>query len=378
VDVHPAGAAMNGMYKRMVNTATAIKQTDPSALVVGPEEWGWSGYIYSGYNQQYGALHGWNYLPDRTKHGNEDYIPWLLDQLKLKAQTGPSLLDVVSAHYYPRGGEYSSDVSTSMQLLRNVSTRSLWDPYYVDQSWIDSAVQLISRMRGWVTDHYIAGTPVAITEYNWGGEAYINGATARADILGIFGREGLDMATRWTSPDPRGPVYKAYQMYRNYDGSKSTFGDTSVSTNAPDPDNVAVFGAQRTSDNALTVMVVCKTLTGTTPVQVNTTGFSGHGTARVYQLTASNTIQQLADNRRSKWDLRLHSAGAERHALFDSVVIRSPAAGPLPRPFGQRGPGAVRRGRRRGHRPWFASSSPPSPAGGHPFSPVRSTQRIWW
>jgi hypothetical protein len=42
-------------------------------------------------------------------------------------------------------------------------------------------------------------------------------------------------------------------------------------------------------------MVVCKTLTGTTPVQVNTANFTGQGTAHVYQLTSSNVIQQLAD-----------------------------------------------------------------------------------
>jgi hypothetical protein len=84
-------------------------------------------------------------------------------------------------------------------------------------------------------------------------------------------------------------------MYRNYDGSKSTFGETSVLTAAPDPDNVAAFGAQRSSDNALTVMIVCKTLTGTTSVQVNSANFAGHGTAHVYQLMSSNIIQQLAD-----------------------------------------------------------------------------------
>lgn len=150
-------------------------------------------------------------------------------------------------------------------------------------------------MKGWVTDHYIAGTPIALTEYNWGAEDHINGATTQADILGILGRESLDMATRWTSPDPAGPVYKAFQMYRNYDGQRSTFGDTSVLTTAPDPDNVAVFGAQRSSDHALTVMVVCKTLTGNTSVQVSTSHFTGHGTAHVYQLTAANTIQRLAD-----------------------------------------------------------------------------------
>ena len=41
---------------------------------------------------------------------------------------------------------------------------------------------------------YYPGTPIGITEYNWGAEDHINGATAQADILGIFGREGLDMA----------------------------------------------------------------------------------------------------------------------------------------------------------------------------------------
>ena len=32
-------------------------------------------------------------------------------------------------------------------------------------------------------------------------------------------------------------------MYRNYDGNKSTFGDTSVLTAVPNPDNLSAFGA---------------------------------------------------------------------------------------------------------------------------------------
>ena len=42
--------------------------------------------------------------------------------------TGQRLLDVFTVHYYPQGGEFSDDVSTAMQLRRNRSTRSLWDP----------------------------------------------------------------------------------------------------------------------------------------------------------------------------------------------------------------------------------------------------------
>ena len=56
-------------------------------------------------------------------------------------------------------------------------------------------------MQKWIADDY-PGTKTAITEYNWGGQEHINGALAQADILGIFGAYGLDMATLWGPPDP--------------------------------------------------------------------------------------------------------------------------------------------------------------------------------
>jgi hypothetical protein len=295
-DVHPVGANMAEISAKMLAYAGMIKTIDPGAQVVGPEEWGWSGYLYSGYDQQYGSLHGWSYLPDRAAHGGMDYLPWLLSQLKANPLAGGAHpLDVFSVHYYPQGGEFSNDVSTSMQLLRNQSTRSLWDPNYVDQSWINTQVMLIPRLKNWVSTYYYAGTPVAITEYNWGAEGYINGATAQADILGIFGREGLDLATRWSTPDPSTPTFKAIQMYRNYDGLKSAFGDTSVSATVPNPDNVSAFAAVRTGDGALTVMVINKYLAGSTPVILSLGSFSAGQSAHVWQLTATNAIQSLAD-----------------------------------------------------------------------------------
>jgi PKD repeat protein len=291
-DVHPTGATMDEILSTMEDYASHIKAVDPGALVMGPEEWGWSGYFYSGYDQQYGSLHGWSTLPDRINHGGQDYLPWLLASLKTD---GRHLLDVFSVHYYPQGGESGNDVSTNTQLLRNKSTRSLWDPNYVDQSWINDKVMLIPRLRNWANTYYYAGTPIAITEYNWGAEGYINGATTQADIFGIFGREGLDMATRWTTPDASTPTYKAMKIYRNYDGNKSAFGDTSVSASAPNPDNVSAFAAQRISDGALTVMVISKYLSGATAVTVNVSNFTGTGTAQVYQLTSANSITRLAD-----------------------------------------------------------------------------------
>src|SRR5438067_1435026 len=286
---------MDEVRQKMINYASAIKAVDPSALVFGPEEWGWSGYLYSGSDQQYGAAHNWCCFPDKQAHGNWDYLPWLLDQMRqYEASNGRRLLDVFSVHYYPQGGEFSDDTSTAMQLTRNKSTRSLWDPNYVDPTWINNKVMLIPRIKTWVSSYY-PGLKTAITEYNWGAEGHINGATTQADIYGIFGRENLDFATRWTKPDQSTPSYKAMKMYRNYDGNCSGFGDTCVSANVPNPDALSAFAAVRSTDGALTVMVVSKVLSGTTPVTLGLGNFAATGVAQAWQLTSANAITRLAD-----------------------------------------------------------------------------------
>jgi len=294
-DVQPTGATMDQVRDKMVAYASSIKSVDPSALVVGPEEWGWSGYFYSGYDQQWGSKNGWSNLPDRGNHGGADYVPWLLAQLRQhEVNTGQRLLDVFTLHYYPQGGEFSDNVTTSMQLRRNRSTRSLWDPNYVDETWINDRVKLIPRMKSWVNTYY-PNTVTAITEYNWGAEGHINGATTQADIWGIFGREGLDMAARWTTPASSTPTYKAMKMYRNYDGGKSTFGDVSVQASVPAPDNLSAFAAERSLNGAVTVMVISKVLSGNTPATVTLSNFAAQGVAQVWQLTSSNVINHLPD-----------------------------------------------------------------------------------
>jgi len=294
-DVRPTGPTMDEIKNKILDYAGKIRAVDPSALISGPEEWGWSGYFFSGYDQQYGSAHGWSVLPDRNNHGGADYLPWLLDALRQhNAATGTRLLDIFTVHYYPQGGEFSDDVSGAMQLRRNRSTRSLWDPAYVDETWINDKVQLIPRLKNWVTTGY-PGTSIGVTEYNWGAENHINGATTQADILGIFGREGLDMAARWTTPAASTPTYKAMKMFRNYDGNKSTFGDTSVAATTPNPDAVSAFAAQRTTDGALTVMVIAKSPSTTAPATINLAHFAHTGVAQAWQLTAANTITRLAD-----------------------------------------------------------------------------------
>ncbi len=302
-DVHPVGTTMQEIRDKFFDYGEMVKNVDPGALLVFPEEWGWPGYLYSGFDWQWAGDHSdWNpaHFLDRSTNGGWDYLPWLLDQSRQReTQTGRRLLDVLSVHIYPQGGESGDDTSTATQLLRNRSTRALWDTNYVDESWIANKIMLIPRLRNWVAAYY-AGTKIGITEYNWGAENHINGATAQADLLGIFGREGLDLATRWTTPTNALPTYssptfKAMKMFRNYDGNKSAFGDTSVAAAGPNPDSVSTFAALRSSDGALTILVINKLLTSATTPTIKLTNFLPRGTGQVWQLTSANTISRLSD-----------------------------------------------------------------------------------
>ena len=291
-DAHPQGETMDELRRDIFSYGAMVKAADPNASLLGPEEWGWPGYFYSGADLEYRGSHHYQGHPDQDAHGGMDMIPWLLTQLNQhQKQTGQRLLDYLTVHIYPQGGDSGDDVSPAVQTLRNRSTRALWDPAYTDESWIKDKIMLIPRLKTWVKTYY-PGTKTGITEYNWGAEKNIGGATAQADILGIFGREGLDLATRWTTPDMATPTFKAMQMYRNYDGKKSGFGDISVSDTVPDSDMLSSFAAVRRSDGAMTVMVINKSLAGPTPVSLALAHFAGT-TASEWQLTSANTITRL-------------------------------------------------------------------------------------
>jgi hypothetical protein len=298
-DVHPVGASMQEIWSKMLTTASMVKSNDPNALVLGPEEWGWNGYFYSGYDQQWSGAHGdYNpaHYPDRGTNGGWDYMPWLLNQFhQHDTGTGRRLLDYFTLHCYPQEGNVGgSDTSPTTVALRNQSTRQFWDTTYVDPSWINSVIMLIPRMRNWVSTYY-PGTKIGVTEYNWGAEGNISGATAQADLLGIFGREGLDLATRWTTPNTGTPTYNAMKIFRNYDGHKAAFGDTSILAAGPNPDNVSVFAAIRSSDGALTAMVINKQIGVSASASITLSNFVSTGTAQAWQLNASNTITRLPD-----------------------------------------------------------------------------------
>lgn len=294
-DIHPNGSTYDEIWSAWEDYGPKIKAVDGSALLLGPEEWGWSGYFDDGNDAENGNT------DDRDAKGGVYLSEWLLQQAAAYEQGNDlRILDVFTLHFYPQNGEFSNDVSQAMQETRNRSTRALWDPDYVDESWIGGTgidggiVRLIPRMKQWVANNY-PGTKIGLTEYNWGAENHINGGTAQADILGILGREGVDMAIRWTSPPDGSPVYNAFKLYRNYDANHSRFGDTSIGASGTDVDEIAPFAAIRSSDSALTLMIVTKSLSGNTPATVNLANFVPYrsASAQRWQLDSTNAITQL-------------------------------------------------------------------------------------
>ena len=83
---------------------------------------------------------------DAGPHG--DFIDYYLDTMKAQETAqGRRILDVLDLHWYTEvyaGGAYVGDpydTSASVVASRVQVPRSLWDPNYVDPTWINDKVQ---------------------------------------------------------------------------------------------------------------------------------------------------------------------------------------------------------------------------------------------
>jgi len=256
-DVHPAPFTYDEVTNNGIAHAAAIKAADPTAEVSGPVLDYWWSYFYSKKDIENGWGAGspcwepWSNPVDRQAHGGVPLIEYYLKQFAAYEKAhGVRLLDYVDLHTYFAADNlaFSTAGDTQAQQARLNSTRVFWDPAYTDPNFPQpnyisdanytsncntplQAPQVIPMMRQWVANDY-PGTKLAITEYNWGGQESINGALAQADILGIFGREGLDIGTLWGPPDPATqlPGLIAFEVFRNYDGAGAEFGDQAITS----------------------------------------------------------------------------------------------------------------------------------------------------
>jgi hypothetical protein len=227
-DVRAEPLGYDELLERTIAYASAIRRADPGATIAGPAAWGWLEVQQSAVDRRAG---GW-LRPDRRRHGDLPLLAWYLREIAAhERRTGTRLLDVVDVHFYPAhpaiGTSERGRTDPDAAALRIRSTRSLWDPTYVDESWVGEKMRLIPLVREWIA-RYHPGLGVSIGEWNFGGETHLSGGLAVAEALGRFGTEGLHSAYYWTYPPLASPAYWAFRAYRDFDGAGGRFLDRSV------------------------------------------------------------------------------------------------------------------------------------------------------
>ncbi len=210
-DVRPNSPSCEELGDKIQTYAAAVKSADPSAAVLAPDD-----------------------IPvaddfDCSGPTRGEFV--LAAMAAYEKAHGTRLLDYYS-HHYP--GCCSGDP-------------------------IDNALTHITKHHAWIAAQY-PGTKLGYDEYNWGTDVdtYATALLA-ADGLGLFGRESVDLASFWGLDDATSATGTAFRLFRNYDGNGGRFGDTSISEQVSDATKLHVYAAQRSSDDAVTIVVVNKT-----------------------------------------------------------------------------------------------------------------------
>lgn len=269
-DVQPGGAPYSTIVSLGQQYAAAIKAVDATAQVLGPSDFTLGGWIGNP-GQQNNLFAGQYYLQQMAAYDTAHH---------------QRLIDDFDEHYYFQFSDPASQLA---------STRTLWDPTYNGGTWVEQyefngPMQLIPRFKQWIMQYY-PGTKLAFSEYSIdSGNKKIIDAIAEADVLGIFGREGVDFANMWIPPAPTEPIAYAFRLYRNFDGQGGRFGDTGIQATSTDQTQLAIYGAQRATDGALTLVVLNKT-PGAVRTTLSIANYDAGAAASVYQYSGADLTQ---------------------------------------------------------------------------------------
>ena len=281
--IHPDATTYAELAAKSIAHATAIKNVSPAALVFGPVNYGWYGYV---------ALQG---APDAAGRDFQEF--WLAEIEAAQQLYGARLVDVLDVHWYPEaqgGGVRITGTETAPAVVaaRLQAPRSLWDPSYTETSWIaqDSVggpIVLLPRLRDKI-DANAPGTKLAVTEYNYGGGQHISGGIAQADVLGVFGREGVFAASEWPLAGDESYIEGAFEMYRNFDGANGRFGDTSVRAGTDDIAGTSIYASVNSSDPERIVVVALNKTAAPIDASIDLANPTPLLGAKVYRLVSTS------------------------------------------------------------------------------------------
>jgi len=303
-EVHPAHILCQELRDKSIACATAVKNVDPNAQIMGPVFAVFTGFL------NLDSASDW----ESVKGSRPWFISYYLDEMKQASDAnGRRLLDILDVHWYPPendgNGHGICDNREDPQTFnaRMQAPRTLWDTDYVSphetypdggSSWVNKSywaqyLPILTRFKADIAT-YFPDTNIAITEYTWGPSTQWATGITTADFLGVCGKYGVYMTNYWGQG---GYIDTAIKMYTNYDGLHSTFGDTNVPASMSNKVDSSIYGAlSSTNPDVLHLIVLNKNQIDSINGTFTITSSRNYTSATVWAFdnTSSNITQRTS------------------------------------------------------------------------------------
>ncbi len=293
----PTMVTSDDYITKTINLTEALKDRFPDVIIFGPVHYGFAG------------LYSWQGELSPTPTGNNWFPDKYLQAISAASTTyGHSLVDVYDFHWYPEVYDASGTRIISMNGTSLTDTqvqqivqapRDLWDPTWHDPNnsnpWVyetlgSTPIQILPRLQAKINAEFPSMKGISITEYEGGGWNHIAGTVAEADMLGVFGTQGLFAASFWPPNGTYDYALAGFRTFRGFDGANANFGDTSVQATSSDVSKVAVYASTDSTTPGRVVFVAINRTTNALVTAIN--GLDLSGTASIYQITASSASGQ--------------------------------------------------------------------------------------
>ena len=292
----PSPITAEDLVSRSSELALTVKNIDPTALVYGPSVSGIGSFINI------------KNPSDWEQHSSEyswfiDY--YLAEMKKASDRQNARLLDVLDVHYHTEAtnGLLQPIISSSDSISNNTrlqAPRILWDSSYTENSTTaityNQHIPLIPTLKASI-DMYYPGTKLSFSEYNFGGGNNISGGIAVADTLGIFASYGVHMACLKPNSTDISYMKSAINIYTDYDGYGSGFGNTLVrSSNGGDAMSSVYASVNGNDESTLKTVIINKNSSKSKTAEISITSGSEFSGAQVYYFNEENSDIMRADD----------------------------------------------------------------------------------
>lgn len=110
-------------------------------------------------------------------------------------------------------------------------------------------------------------------------------------MLAIFGREGVDLATRWIAPEEGSLVERAFRLFLNYDGNGGRVVGDSVRAVSADIDALGAYAVDVPGQRTMVLLFNKDTTANTAQIALNG---NYRGQWQAYRFDAANDVAQVA------------------------------------------------------------------------------------